>query len=180
MTNLQTNWKDNFLSYIFIIISIVLVSFVIYPFFNDIISLEDENEMNTIKIEDLKTEKEKLESIKDLLDKDEDTKNIISKYLNSTDENKILDFFYNYSDNADNWIIIKNLSITKWVVWLKWFNEAKVILALKVSSEKKLLEFIDFLRSDSSEYKIFINELNYKIWSNESFEIDLPLNVYYK
>lgn len=180
MTNIQSKWKDNFLSYIFIIISIILISFIVYPYTNNISLLNEENELNKEKLEELKAEKVKLEWIKTLLVEDEDTKKSVEKYLNSTDENKILDFFYSYSNNAENWINIDNLSMSKWVVWLKWFNEAKVQLSLEVNSEKSLLEFIDFLRSESSEYKIFINEIAYKIWSTESFKLDLPLNVYYK
>lgn len=180
MNNLQTNWRDNFLSYIFIIVSILLVSLFVYPYATEINLLKEENEINLVKVQELENEKNKLIAIWKDLESDWDKAKLVEQYLSPTNENNLIDFFYWYANNSENWISIDNISITKWIVWSKGFDEIRIRLSLSVNSEKNLLDFTDYLISDDSNYKIFIGELSYDLSKKGAFQLELPLEVYYK
>lgn len=179
MTNMQNYNNKKFISYILLILSLFIFFFLVLSDLNKITELDEANREVSTTIETLEKDYENLNKIKEEIEL-ENINDWINKYINSLDENKLVDYFYSYALNKDNWVKINNLSISKWNIWKTWFNEWLINLNIKVKTEENLLSLIDFLIAEDAKYKLFIENIAYPINFNKEININIPLVIFYK
>jgi hypothetical protein len=76
---------------------------------------------------------------------------------------------------------IQNISISKWNRNELGFTETNLDLSLIVSDEETMKRILDFFASTSSKYNFIIDNFNYpNDWRTKSFNINIPLKIFYK
>ncbi len=107
-------------------------------------------------------------------------------YLVEINEDEIIDYIY-WKIEEDNltyndWIaIVRNLSISKWDINEIGFNEATINLSMRVPSEQRMMNMLNFLTKEDSKYKFYITSFDYpKVNQGSSFNINIPLKIFYK
>ena len=170
--------NNRFLWYMLLLLSLfIIVLFTKTQIINMQINL-DEKALNEILYQEQRDELTKLEDIKNNID--EKDKNI-DKYLINIKEDEVIDYIYTKIKSIDWDIIIKNISISEGKLNEMWFQESQITLNLRIPSETRMFEILDFLFAEDSKYKFFINAFTYpNIESKSSFNITLPLKVFYK
>lgn len=179
MNNIDNTGKVKFLSYILIILSLFAFFFFTSSNLSVITELKESNEVLTWEIKDLEEEHKTLNKIKAEIESGEISFNV-EKYINSLDENEILDYFYSYAAIADNGVKIRNISILKWDTGKTGFSEGTINLNVRVANEEKLLTLIDSLISEEAKYKFFIENLSYPIGFEDETTLNIPLIIFYK
>jgi hypothetical protein len=101
-------------------------------------------------------------------------------------EDEILEYIYSKIEtdnlNYEDWAaVVRNISITKGDINEIGFNEATLNLSLRLPSEQRLMDILDFFTWEESKYKFFINSFVYpKISTWSSFNVNIPLKIFYK
>lgn len=167
---------------------IILFSLFILVLFtrNQISSLQiNLDEKQTLENE-LENKRQELQVLNDIKVKVESEWNKIEKYLSKINEDEIIDYIYSKieEDNLKytDWVsIVRNLTITKGEINEIWFYESNISLSLRVPTEDRMFKILDFFVKEDSKYKFFIDSFSYpKISSDSSYNITIPLKVFYK
>ncbi len=183
MTSFNKN-NNKIYGYIIILISIFILILVTRIQISDAQLKLDEISINSNIENDSRNKLTKLNEIEKKL-KDADTTKV-SPYLMEIKEDEILEYIYSKieSDNLnyDDWAaVVRNISITKGDINEIGFNEATLNLSLRLPSEQRLMDILDFFTWEESKYKFFINSFVYpKISSWSSFNVNIPLKIFYK
>jgi hypothetical protein len=62
-----------------------------------------------------------------------------------------------------------------------WFLESSINLNVEVSNEKIMKIFLDYLVSQDSKYRFFIDSFHYPFDGREwTFNVQLPLKIFYR
>ena len=183
MSPLDNNNK--FFWYIVVLVGLfILVLFTRNEFMGLQVNL-DEKYINEQSLIEQRDEVQRLTDIKNSLANWDDNYDI-EKYLINFSEDEIIDYIYSEieSDNIKytDWIVtIKNISISDWIVNEMWFKESLITLNLRVPSETRMYKVLDFFADEDSKYKFFIDSFSFpNMVSESSFNITLPLKVFYK
>lgn len=183
---MQTHNNQNKLLFYFL----VFVSFFILIFFakDYYYTLQENNDILATKQAEVNEKRKTLTDLETLSKKIASKKwaevSEIGKYVHEIKEDELIDYFYAYVNNNRNWswyILIDTISFEKWAKNEYGFNEWSVNLSLTVSDETKMLEILDFVTSPNSTYKFFIDNFSFpNDKSGTSFQVNLPLRVFYK
>lgn len=176
---------------------IILSLFMIVLFTKDLIL---DTQWNTIKIQEKKSEEaEKRQEVKKLKALKKQTDLQLEKYTKQVQENELVEYLYstieklNTSKSAAGSVFVKSLKISKGTKNEIWFLESSIDLTVQIWSEIKMKQLLDTLLSETSDYKFFIPSFSYEKpdsnvpdavaawrWETESFEVNIPLKIFYK
>lgn len=176
---------------------IILSLFMIVLFTKDLIL---DTQWNTIKIQEKKSEEtEKRQEVKKLKALKKQTDLQLEKYTKQVQENELVEYLYstieklNTSRSAAGSVFVKSLKISKGTKNEIWFLESSIDLTVQIWSEIKMKQLLDTLLSETSDYKFFIPSFSYEKpdsnvpdavaawrWETESFEVNIPLKIFYK
>lgn len=178
-----TNKNNKLYWYIIILFSLfILVLFTR----NQISSLQvKHDEKSQAKIE-LENKRQELQILNDIKIKVEQEWNGIDKYINKISEDELINYIYSKieEDNLKytDWVsTIRSLTITEWELNEIGFYESNISLSLRVPSEDRMFKTLDFFVKEDSKYKFFIDSFSYpKKWLDSSYNITIPLKVFYK
>lgn len=182
---MQTNDQNKLLSYFLVFVSFFIIIFFAKDYYS---SYQENSDTLSVKQTELSDKRTKLTNLETLNKKIASNKwwevDEIKKYVHEINENELLDYFYAYVNNNRNWswyILIDSISFEKWTVNEYGFNEWTVNLNITVSDEQKMFEILDFVTAPTSMYKFFLDNFSFPNNKSEwSFQVNLPLKVFYK
>lgn len=178
---MQMNNQNKLLFYFLLLLSLfILFSFTKGSYWSIL------KNMDSLEIKNI----EYNEKIKILNELDSVSKNIskeqeITKYTNEVKEDELIDYFYNFvssSRSGSGFTVIDSITFDKWSKNEYSFNEWKINMALTVSDEEEMFKMIDFITSESSKYKFFIDNFSFPNDINRigSFQVNIPIRMFYK
>ena len=110
--------------------------------------------------------------------------NITKKYLSSVKEEEIIEYIFDYVENynTDNSkIYLIDISLSEWSKNDLWFNQSNINLSVNVSNFETMKRFLDFFVAPNSKYNFIIDSFNFpNDWREWSFNLNIPLKIYYK
>lgn len=178
-----SNKNNKIYWYIIILVSLfIFVLFTRTQFTNMQVKLDEKEQ----KEMDLQAKRDTLQKLNDIKTKVELKDNNIDKYINSVNEDELINYIYSKieEDNLKytDWVsTVRSLSITKWEINEIWFYESTINLNLRVPTEDRMNKILDFFIKEDSKYKFFIDSFTYPKIENEwSFNITVPLKFFYK
>ena len=191
MTNF--NHRNKLLSYLIILVSIfIIIIFTKWVYYD----LQENTDLLETKQQELDQKDKDLSSLNNLniqFSKDENDELLkkVNKYLIEFNDDELVDYIYgsikwlNIFD--DTKIIVRWLSLNKWIKNEIWFTEATINLSINVSSYKALERFINFINDEDNKYNLFLNTISLSYSSkhsgdseDKSFDISLPIKLIYK
>lgn len=176
--------KDNNLkSYILLLVSFFILVLVTKDQIFLVQENSDNNEQLNIELSEKRNNVENLNNLKNELKNNTGSLSEISKYLIDFKEDEIIDYIYSYSNENEyeNWIIIKNISFSKWLTNEFGLKESNITVSVKANSEINIKKFINFLVSDDSKYKFYISSFSYPYWKVDSIiSVNIPMKLFYK
>ena len=171
------NGKNIFFTNIVIILTLLTLFFWTKTFY---FWMQESLDKNDSIVLETKERKELLDKLNELKKSNKINKTLEKKFYKSFNENEILNFFYNHTNNDEVWIKINSISINKWSQNSIWFIEWEITLWISVRDEESFLTFLTFL-NNSREYQFYLNYISYPMWNTENgFNINLPIKVFYK
>lgn len=181
---MSTNIKNNKIYwYLIILLALfILVLFTREQFTQMQVKL-DEVSINEMNEQESRNRLSELNKIQSEINQGDDS---YENYLVEINEDEIVDYIYWQIEEENltynDWItIVRNLSISKWDINEIGFNEATVNLSLRVPSEQRMMSILNFLTSEDSDYKFYIDSFEYqKVSEGSSFNINIPLKIFYK
>jgi len=178
---MQMNNQNKLLFYF-----LLLVSLFIFFSFSRGSYLSVLKNMDTLEAKNIEyIEKEKLSNELDAISKDaSNTKNLV-KYTYEVKEDELIDYFYNYVDTSRSWswyTIIDSINFEKWSKNEYAFTEWKINLMFTFSDEEQMAQMLDFITSENSKYKFFIDSFSFPNDPNivGSFQVNIPIRMFYK
>ncbi len=172
--------KYKFLTYLFLLLSIFVVFLFSKDFYLNILENNKQKEVLAQKLEEKKSEYEKISTIKTNIDTWKVENIDFDKFLSTFSEDELTDYFYTYANSNKTKLKIESISLTDWMLNEFGLKEAKVELNTTFNSEKDMIDMINFL-INSQKYNLYIHEFNYPLWStNWQFSVTIPLKVLYK
>ena len=173
----MNNIKNNkFFSLFFLLLSFLILLFFTKDVFLELQENIDLKKKLTAELEESSKTLSELNTLKAELSKEQGWD--IKQYLSPFIEDKITEYIYTYVNNSPE-LNISQLSINPGKINEYGFIEGSIILDVRVLDENALINFIDFLLKEDSEYKFFIEALSYS-YQPWSFNISIPLTVFYK
>ncbi len=175
------NKNNKFISYLIILFAL----FVLILWTKDQIMLLQENLdlKETVNLE-LTEKKDKLNTLNTLKAELLKWTNNSVKYYTDIKEDELIDYIYSYiekENNQDAISIIKNISISNSEETEIWFKETKINLNIIVDNEEKLKKLLNFLVSEKSQYKFFIESFSFPYGEVEwPINVSIPLKVLHK
>lgn len=178
---MQINNQNKLLFYVLLLISLFIL--LTYTKWNYSSILSNLDTLETKKIEF--SEKERiLKEIEEVSKKISTEKDII-KYVSDVKEDELIDYFYNYVATSRSWswyTVIDSVSFEKWSKNEYSFNEWRINLMITVSDEQEMFKMLDFITSENSKYKFFIDNFSFPndttwLWS---FQLNIPIKMFYK
>lgn len=179
-------WKNNKLNwYLLILLSL----FILVLFTKNQVSLMYLNlEEKSIKQSELEVKREELNKLDAIRSKAEDKNSWLDKYSKKLKEEELMYYIYSKIDSDNlkysDWIsTIRSLNISEWKINELWFYESTVTLSVRVPNETAMFRLLDFFIDDKTEYKFFVDSFNYpknENWLDSSFNVTVPLKVFYK
>lgn len=179
---ISNNKNKTFISYLTVLISLFILVFITkWQFAYTQEKLDEKSTLNA-ELSEKKEELNNLNKLKTTLGSSE-WKNI-EKYLSLFREDEIIKYIYDYAYSIDSEKI--NLHI-KWISFSEgkknelWFIESSVNLSVRVRDNIAMMNLLNFLISDKSKYNFIIESFTYpNDWSEEPFNLNIPLKVFYK
>lgn len=107
----------------------------------------------------------------------------VTKYLSNFSEDEMIDYIYSYVENVSDGegvIAIQNITFSEWKRNELGFLQSDITLNLKVGNIDKLKSILKFLTGEDSKYKFYIGNISFPYWDNGSFNISIPLKIFYK
>lgn len=178
---MQMNNQNKLLFYFLLLLSLFILFSFTKGSYASILKNMDSLETKTIEYNEKIKILNELDSVSKNLSKEQD----ITKYTNEVKEDELIDYFYNFVSTSRSWsgfTVIDSITFDKWSKNEYSFNEWKINMSLTVSDEEEMFKMIDFITSESSKYKFFIdnftfpNDIN-RIWS---FQVNIPIRMFYK
>ena len=178
------NTKNNKIYwYLIIFLALCIVILFTRTQINELQILKDEQIQNESALEEARSEVERLNGIEARLNSSEVD---ISNYLSEFKEDEIIDYIF-WQIERDNmsssdWIVlVRNISMTEWIVNELWFYESNVMLSLRVPNEDRMFRMLDFFVREDSKYKFFIESFSSPANASEwNFNVSIPLKIFYK
>lgn len=178
--------NNKFFSYVILLVAFFILVFITRGFFYTLQENLDERDTNVRNLEKIKSEHMELEKLKVKFESNQDEllKNV-SKYTVDFNSDNLFNYIYTYVDtvNSSNKgsIIMKWLTFNEGTLWDLWMHEGTLSLSAKFSSQKTLLNFLDYLVSADSQYTFFIDNFSYGNFGKQwSFQATIPLKMFYK
>ena len=182
MVNISKN-NNKIYSYLIIILALfILVLFTKTQFERIQLSL-DEKHIAETELQSVRNKVEALNNIEALYNENPE---IVSKYLVDFREDEIIDYIYSSIEEGNmwdkNWIaLVRSLSLKEWSVNEVGFLETDLLLNLRIPSESRMIEILDFFIKEDSKYKFFIDSFNLPNSTSSSwFNVTVPLKIFYK
>ena len=171
--------NNKFISYLIVLFSLFILLLVTYNQYEVLqINLDTKSNLEN-ELAEKKVEVNKYNEIEAELKKDT---NITSKYLIEFNEDKLVKYIFDYVENFnndENKIFITDISLTEWVSNDLWFTESNINISANISNYDTMITFLDFFIS-SPDYKFFIDNFNFpNDWREWSFNVNIPLKIYY-
>lgn len=173
------NQNSKFLSLVIGFISIVIIVFVTYDFW---MTLQTSLDKQTTLNDDLQTklnQKKKFEDIKKEIESGK--RPDIEKYVFDFKEDELIQYIYDFAQENNSYMTIKQISFEEGKLNEYGFKEGRVQIEARVWWEEMMLKFLDFLTSDQSKYRFFLDTFTYP---NDglagSYNISIPLKIFYK
>lgn len=178
---MQINNQNKLLFYVLLLISFfILLSFTKWNYLS-ILKNMDSIEVKNAELKD----KEKILNELEAISKDTSKEKDIVKYVHDVKEDELIDYFYNYASTSRSWswfIIIDSINFEKWSKNEYSFNEWRINLMLTVSDEQEMFKMLDFITSETSTYKFFIDNFSFPNDTSRewSFQVNIPIKMFYK
>lgn len=179
MNSLKNNNK--FVSYLIILLSLFILFLFTFKQYEQVqINLDKKDNLELEKQEKLKI----IENNKAIESKLKNDENITKKYLADVSENAIVSYIFDYveSYNTDtSKIQITDITLTKWTKNDLWFLESDINVSANVSNFETMKRFLDFFVAPNSKYNFLIDNFTFpNDWREWSFNVSIPLKIYYK
>jgi len=178
--------NNKFFSYVIILIGFFILIFITRDFFYTLQEKLDERDKNIVNLEEAKAEHSELEQLKVKFESNQDEllKNV-SKYTLDFNSENLFNYIYTYAENVNSsWrgsIVMRNLTFSEGTLWDIGMYEGTVSISAKFSSQRTLLDFIDYLVSSESQYTFFIDSFSYPNFGKQwDFQATIPLKMFYK
>lgn len=178
---MEINNQNKLLFYFLLLLSLfLLISFTKDSYLSVLKNMDTVETKKTELNEKIKISKE-LEAISKSTANDKD----LLKYTHEVKEDELIDYFYNYVSISRSWswfTIIDSINFEKWSKNEYSFNEGRINLLLTVSDEQEMFKMLDFITSENSKYKFFIDNFSFpndtsKEWG---FQVNIPIRMFYK
>jgi len=178
--------NNKFFSYVVILVGFFILLFITKDFFYVLQEKLDERNQNERNLEKAKSEHSELEELKVKFESNQDEllKNV-SKYTLDFNSENLFNYIHSYVENVNSsWrgsIIIRSLTLSEWTLWDIGMYEGTISVSAKFSSQRTLLDFIDYLVSSESQYTFFIDNFSYPNFGKQwDFQATIPLKMFYK
>ncbi len=122
----------------------------------------------------------------------------IKKYLHDISEDRLVELFYKYANDYNNWTLdddliekgqnsdhrgtlkILSLNMSQAQKNEIGFDEVNIQLTVRVSDENDMRDFLNFIINDNDQYQFFINSFTVPKQLEGWFNITIPMTVLYK
>lgn len=181
----HTYHKNNFISYLFILLSLFIVIFFSKDLVANLYSAQQQKTQLLSQQQESRQQWEKFSALKQELESGQAQNNIdLQKYNNDFTQHEFVDFLYGYiesSNSAGSLASIKSLRFSEAKNNEIGFHQVDINISLRVSSLATLAQMLDYFISDTHQYKIFIPEFSYpNDGKQEPFIVQVPLQIFYK
>lgn len=180
------NFKANNKIYWYIII---LFSLFILVFFtrDQIYNLNFNLDLKSEKENELLSKREENSNLEDIQKKYLSEKDSLELYNIDFKEEEFFEYIFSYIEKRNQesedavYTIINSINFTQPQKNEMWFMESTVNLNMTFPNEDDLKSTINFLTSNISKYKIFIQSLSYEVKNPDTpLQITIPLKIFYK
>ncbi len=171
----QDNVKYTILTYVFLIITILIVFFVSTKLYTSYTEITYNKNILEQKFQESEKKYKELSDIKSKI-KDDDKE--MNKFLINFSEDELTSYFYNYSKNNPS-VVINSISLSEWKLNDFWFKEWSINLSVSFDWEENMLKMLNFI-INSDKYNFFITSFDYNFWAKWPMEINIPIKVLYK
>ncbi len=176
------NNNSKFVSMLLVLLSLFIFVFFTKGYYSTLISTmssyDDNKSTHAKQLSEIDILEKKQKELKKL---DGSNNNEIWKYLQQFNEDEIINEIYwfstNYSKNGEMKII--SVAMSEPIINELWFNESNVSISARVWNKQVMIDFLDFLITDS-KYKFYINSFTLPKDKDKFFNIQVPLTLYYK
>lgn len=173
--------NNQFLSYVIILISLFILVLFTKDQIMNVQSNIDQKEVLNSELQNVRVKQENLQKIAlEVAHEDSVTKRFLTPFT----EDEIIDYFYNYADkiNTGSWnLLINSIQISQATENQLGFLESNVSINAQVSDENVMKNFLDYIISEDSKYKFFIENYFHPLDGREwNFNIQLPLKIFYR
>ncbi len=182
--NINNN-DNNLVSYILLLIVLFILIFFTKDIAVSIYSNISEKQTLETQLEEVREQRKYYTNLKTQLESGQwEQVEQLKKYATVFKQDEFIDFIYNYVETTNIWgssAVIKSLHFSEPVENEIGFMQVDVDVNMKVSNLATMASILDFLVSDAAKYKIFITDFSYPNTSlSESFNINIPLTIFYK
>ncbi len=147
--------------------------------------LLDERSTKSQEVADLKTELSRLNELQNTLSSSgSEAQSEIQGFASDFSEKDIVNYLYSYAsqiNSGEGRMVIKELKINQGNKSDLGFLQANVDISAIFSSESTMLQFLDFLVSQTGDYRFYIPSFEYPL--NDvvgNIQVEIPARLYYK
>lgn len=181
----HTYHKNNFISYLFILLSLFVLIFFSKDIVTDLYSAQQQKAQLSLEQQESRQQWEKFSNLKQELESGQAQNNVdLQKYNQDFSQHEFIGFLYGYiesSNSAGSLASIKSLSFSEAKNNEIGFHQVDINISLRVSSLATLAQMLDYFVSDGHQYKIFIPKFSYpNDGKQEPFVVQIPLQIFYK
>lgn len=174
-----------FLSYLFVVIWLFILSIIAYPIYQDIILKNEERSSVQSELANQSERLYELQKVHELIQNQDDE--LFQRIENLSQEFQEFEIFEHIHDYTRTLPWRPNvLALREIRFWWTdrtdtWFSRTTVDLSLVVSNEATLFNFFQYLTDDTERFRFYIPSFSYDLWNLEwSFAVQVPLTLYHR